>query len=100
MVRPRHPRAQRAPATGLWFYVKRKDRLQATEQLEAEPKYDVRPAVRKGMVFTHDMADWLSFNIDEAWLAETSPGRISAPVSAWAAQRGENFARTLRSRSG
>ena len=22
------------------------------------------------MVFTHDMADWLSFNIDEAWLAE------------------------------
>ena len=22
------------------------------------------------MVFTHDMADWLSFNIDEAWLEE------------------------------
>ena len=22
------------------------------------------------MVFTHDMADWLSFNVDEAWLAE------------------------------
>ena len=22
------------------------------------------------MVFTHDMADWLSFNIDENWLEE------------------------------
>ena len=50
--------------------VKRKDRLQATEQAGLNRRYDVRPAVRKGMVFTHDMADWLSFNIDEAWLAE------------------------------
>ena len=22
------------------------------------------------MVFTHDMSDWLSFNIDKAWLEE------------------------------
>ena len=22
------------------------------------------------MVFTHDMADWLSFSIDESWLEE------------------------------
>ena len=31
---------------------------------------DDSPPHGRGMVFTHDMADWLSFNIDEAWLAE------------------------------
>ena len=48
---------------------------------------------------SHDMADWLSFNVDEAWLAENISWKdFGTGVRLGKARaRGENLARALRS---